>query len=105
MGPGFFIFFREDEIQGGAGYPVYIQEKTVKRVRRIIRKIYKKKKKLDKAKIQKIINAMAKEWPEKEVKKAMKKFDVSREIAISNYKKSIKVIINDEEIVIILLLL
>jgi len=117
MGPGFFIFFQSEETCGaGGGYPdiphnaVIIYETlpvdTVKKVVKKVRK-YKQKTKevqISPANVDAIVGTMVDVWSQKDMKAKMELHDISQELAILSYRATIRQLINDDDLALILIL-
>lgn len=110
-GPGFFIFFQETDIIAGAGYPVVIIYESLpkKTIRKITKKIKKPKdkayKKPSKEAIDKIVQALVKEWPKKELQEKMDFYDLTEEEAILSYEKTLLNLINDDLALLLIMVL
>ena len=97
-------------ILAGAGYPVIIYEtlpvKTVKNIRKKIVQYQKAEKTTEISKEAKeaIVSTMIDALSKKEIMDKMELFDISREIAIIRYRDTIKQLLNDDDLAIILIL-
>ena len=117
MGPGFFIFFQSEETGGaGGGYPeiphnaviIYesLPEKTLEKVVDKVRKYKKKTKELQisPANVDAIVETMVDVWSQKDMKAKMELHDISQEIALLSYRATLKQLIDDDDLALILIL-
>jgi ASC-1-like (ASCH) protein len=110
MGPGFFVFFQTDDPNeyAGAGHPVIIYEtlpeKTVKRVVKKVKQYKEAKRKIDKECIDAIVSSMVDTWSQKDMRAKMELYDISQEVAILSYKKTLERLINDDDLALVLIL-
>ena len=94
----------------GSGYPVVIYLslpiETVKKVAKKVRKYQKveKKKEISPEAINNIIEVMVETWSKDDMQQKMEMYHLTRERAIESYKKTIRLLINDEELSLILIL-
>ena len=115
IGPGFFIFFQETQIEAGGGYPAVIiytrEEKPVKVEKETFKKIQKKVKQYKKAKevsresVYQIVEVMADQWS---AKSTMEEYNLTYNEALDRYKDLIleltTLMMDDEEEAILMIL-
>jgi RPA family protein len=98
----------------GAGHPWIIYDeipvKTVKEVAKKVKKYQKKEKKtkevtktISPESIQAIVDVMAESWKQEEMQKKMEHYRISQEVAIESYKQTIRLLIEDEDLSLILI--
>ena len=98
------------QIMAGSGYPVVIYRslpiETVKKVAKKVRKYQKveKKKEISPEAINNIVEVMVETWSKDDMQQKMEMYHLTRERAIESYKKTIRLLINDEELSLILIL-
>ena len=104
----FFDNSNECEILAGAGYPVIIYEtlpvKTVEKVVKKVEAFKEEEKVVSKEAIEAITESMAQEWSKEEMRKMMELHDISQEIALLSYKATLRALIMDEDLALILIL-
>jgi len=114
MGPGFFIFFQNDELEtdAGAGQPypiVFLHSREEKQVRKKVKKklkILRKQEKnvYSKESIEKVAKELIKDW---KPDKALDKYNIDLQEAIDRYNQYIELYIQsieDEEVALILIM-
>lgn len=118
MGPGFFIFFQETQIEAGSGHPagltdelynaVIIYEslpvKTVKKLVKKVRKYKEAKKELNPENINAIVESMVDTWPKQEMTQSMDEYQLDEELAILSYKATLSQFIFEDDLALILIL-
>ena len=96
-----------DRSFGGSGYPVVIYEtlpvKTLKTLERKVKK-YQEKQELTPQAIEAIVETMADTWTQKDMKQKMELHGIDAPTAIESYKQTIKLLINDDDLSLILIL-
>ncbi|MEN8171417.1 MAG: hypothetical protein ABFS03_00905 [Chloroflexota bacterium] len=120
IGPGIFIFFREEieyagGIEGAEGDVSESEDKRVyetlplETVKSLEKKVsaYKATEKVEilpQESVESIISTMVDIWPESDMKMKMAEFDLSQELAIIRYRETLRVLINDDDLALILIL-
>jgi hypothetical protein len=110
MGPGFFIFFRFEEPEGGAGYPfqpvIFIEgaeKKLKKQVRRKVKKIQKQERIVSKEAIKKITDELI---GEVDLQPTIDQYQLEYDEALIRFRIYIEwtiQLIEDEELALILI--
>lgn len=94
----------------GSGYPVIIYEtlpaETVKTVVKKVKKYQKleKKKEISPEAIEAIVEAMVDTWKQKDMQQKMETYNLTSERAIESYRQTIKLLINDDDLSLIIIL-
>ena len=119
IGPGFFIFFREEiEHAGGIEGPEGVEGEDeriydtlpLETIDRLAKKVeaYKaveKAEELPPESVESIISTMVDIWPSDDMQAKMLEFDLSQELAILRYRRTLEqLILDDEELALILIL-
>ena len=123
IGPGFFIFFREEieyagGIEGAEGvdYDAEDEDKRIyetlplETIDRLVKKVeaYKEAEKVEALppeSVESIISTMVDIWPTDDMQAKMLEFDLSQELAILRYRRTLEqLILDDEELALILIL-
>ena len=115
MGPGFFIFFHED-IEYSGGIDLYDDEGEDKRVydtlpQDTIKSLTEKVEAYTQAdeaitpeSVENIISSLVDTWPSEDMQSKMLEFDLSQELAIIRYRRTLRQLIQDEDLAILLIL-
>ena len=116
MGPGFFIFFQETQIEGGAGIPDYeeaiceliyqeLSQKTVKKLAKKVKRYQKvqKAKPISKEAINNIVETMVDTWPQAEMLEKMERYNLDEYNAILAYKNTLRSLFDDDLALILIL--
>lgn len=111
VGPGWFILFKGKD-HGGSGslertiiiyeeVPKKVVKKVIKRVKKARKEI--KSKDVSKETIEKIVNSIVRELPKAEIEQKMALYSLSYDIAVLSYTNTLKLLIDDEEAIVIIL--
>ena len=98
------------QIMAGSGYPVIIYHtlpiETVKEVAKKVKKYQKveKKRVISPEAIKAIVEVMVDTWSKDDMQQKMDMYHITRDRAIESYKKTIRLLIQDEDLSLILIL-
>jgi len=113
MGPGFLVFFLEDEIYAGGGTPVIVYHeiiydtlpvKTVEKVARKVEKYKEAKRELNPENIKAIVDSMVDTWPKAEMLDKMETHHIGKDLAILSYKATLSRLIVDDDLALLLII-